>query len=109
MALASGYGFEADMYSIQRDDDQFLKPFRRPQFAFDETPGRYLISAPKEFYDSVNIGRDTPFPDQARIGSVGGTNAKLLFTDGEWFLDLPLSRLREAHEGWLPTYMSKVD
>ena len=109
MALASGVGFEADLYDIAREDESFPKPYRISQLAFEESTGRYLISAPKDFYEKVNIGRDTHFPTQAIIGKILGRNATFSLTDGEIIVDLPLSALGAAHEGWLPDYMGKVE
>jgi len=38
----------------------------------------------------------------ARVGEVGGD----AFASGPLF-SIPLARLREAHEGWMPAYMDR--
>lgn len=74
---------------------------------FSESQGRYLVAARSE--DAVfDLIGDVP---ALYVGSVDNTGAITLLHDvrtGEKTV-LPLKTLREAHEGWLPGYMSAVD
>ena len=57
---------------------------------------------------SAAAAAGVPVNDVATAGSIGDPRVHL---SGEFgvLIDLPLTRLRDAHEGWLPRYMSKVD
>ena len=89
MALASGQGWS-----------------QAPEFGgiemFAEDQHRYLIAITSP-HDIHKLSREA---------GIHSTNAGSLYDDGTAMLagiEFPLSKLREAHEGWLPTYMSKVD
>ncbi|MEM1036358.1 MAG: phosphoribosylformylglycinamidine synthase subunit PurL [Pseudomonadota bacterium] len=84
------------------------------EFLFGETTGRYLISTGKisEIYE---IARK----HEIEVQDCGAFSSPQMYraTDLsiEWVseraptLYIPLSRLREAHEGWLPSFMNTVD
>ena len=90
-----------------------LVPDREPETEraepglFGEDQGRYLIAANE---DQVREWQSQGFLPTA-LGKFGGDSVVLrtgLGQDGAEFSVL-LSKLREAHEGWLPAYMNSVD
>lgn len=121
MALASGVRVfvSAEHLAIQNSEE--VKQ-HYAALMFSETSGRYLVSAPEERVqevwaqaDSAGIARS--FGGSGLVGSLEDTDwdAQYDLVLSEFDIsfkdrvDLPLSRLREAHEGWLPTYMNTVD
>jgi phosphoribosylformylglycinamidine synthase len=89
MALASGQGWS-----------------QAPEFGaiemFAEDQHRYLLA----------VATPIEIHKLAKSAGIPSTNAATLYDDATAMLsgvEFPLSRLREAHEGWLPAYMSKVD
>jgi phosphoribosylformylglycinamidine synthase subunit PurL len=92
MALAGDLGVELFVYEG-----------RQPEHAmwFGEDQGRYVIAAePSRAEDIISRAKVLALP--ARI--VGRTGGDVLAKPGEE--PLPLAKLREAHEGWLPRYMT---
>jgi len=99
MALASGIGV------------QLTSPpagVSAAGWAFGEDQARYLVAWPVDDIDSGGAKdfaqlmldssmRDFPW---MKVGVVGGDR---VIVDG--LMDVPLSTLRAAHEGWLPNYM----
>ncbi|MGB2176962.1 MAG: phosphoribosylformylglycinamidine synthase subunit PurL [Hyphomonas sp.] len=90
-----------------------LVPDREPETEraepglFGEDQGRYLIAANE---DQVREWQSQGFLPTA-LGKFGGDSVVLrtgLGQDGAEF-SVPLSKLREAYEGWLPAYMNSVD
>jgi len=100
MALASGVGLEVDFLHVENREKTI--PIR--DRAFSEDQGRYLIAAPAAVYDRMKLGSGDDFPAQHPAGKVGGDDLRFAHGGDLWF-DLPLSKLRAAHEGWLPAYM----
>jgi len=84
MALAGGIGAHLD----RLDDD--------PAAAFGEDQGRYVVTAPPGYYDSLI---EVPVA-VLRIGVTGGRTVN--FLDKE----IPLAELRAAHEGFFPKLMN---
>ncbi|MEL7033747.1 MAG: AIR synthase-related protein, partial [Pseudomonadota bacterium] len=110
LALGSGIGVTIDAYNMTHNNQEnFVLPYKPAQLLNDETPGRFLIAASRDAYSKMNIGKDGYFPAQAVVGTMGGDTVRFTLTEGELVSETPLSRLREAHEGWLPTYMAAVD
>jgi len=99
MALASGVGVK-------------LSPppggISAAGWAFGEDQARYLVAWPGDENDSggprdiAQLVLDRPSRDFPciKVGVVGGDR---VIIDG--VMDVPLSTLRAAHEGWLPNYM----
>ena len=67
---------------------------------FGEDQGRYLVGAPPGV-DVLALARSAGVP----VSVVGGAGGQALSVQGVF--SLPLGRLREAHEGWLPAYMGE--
>jgi phosphoribosylformylglycinamidine synthase len=89
MALASGLGVTLAATSATHAHG----------FLFGEDQGRYLIATPDP--EAIIARALAAGVNVALVGQAGG-NA---FASGELFA-IPIARLREAHEGWLPAYMS---
>jgi phosphoribosylformylglycinamidine synthase len=92
MALASGVGLVLDV--VEED--------RAAEFLFGEDQGRYLIAAAQP-NAIVALARSAAVP----IVSVGRTGGPDFAIEG--LFRLSLGQLREAHEGWMPTYMNSLD
>jgi len=67
---------------------------------FGEDQGRYLVAA-SPGVDVLELARSAGVP----VSVVGGAGGQALSVQGVF--SLPLGRLREAHEGWLPAYMGE--
>ncbi len=72
--------------------------------AFGEDQGRYLVATPRERAEVMvaYLKESQKYPLQARIVATIGGDA--ITVPGEE--PLPLARLRQAHEGWLPGFMA---
>jgi phosphoribosylformylglycinamidine synthase len=97
MALASGVGASFTGGP---------KSFRQDELLFGEVQARYVFAVPaakqaalEAELDAIRKAHGDIF---ARLGAFGGDS--IVCADAK--LSLPLSALRAAHEGWLPTYMS---
>ena len=91
MALASNVG-------VTLDEDTGL-PIHAALFGEDQA--RYLLAAPPEAVAQIAHDAAAAGVVAARIGVAGGADIVV-----EGVMSLPLERLRQAHEGWLPAYMS---
>jgi phosphoribosylformylglycinamidine synthase len=87
MALASGVG--VTLHLPNRNAHALL---------FGEDQGRYLLGV-KRGVDVLAAAGAAGVPASV----VGGAGGEALAVEG--LFALPLSRLRESHEGWLPAYM----
>jgi len=89
MALASRVGVTLDATSAAHAH----------VFLFCEDQGRYLVStgAPEPVIAAARLAG----VNLARVGVAGGEAFA-----SEGLFSIPLERLREAHEGWLPAYMA---
>jgi phosphoribosylformylglycinamidine synthase len=67
---------------------------------FGEDQGRYLVTARREDRDEIGIRGEQSGVSTSWIGDTGGDRIIL----GP--VNVAVNRLREAHEGWLPGYMS---
>jgi hypothetical protein len=78
---------------------------------FCESSARYLIAVPQASQSEIVRRGNELSINAGWCGSVNGDH--LVFveepTKARKVAELPLPRLREAHEGWLPAYMSEVD
>ena len=72
---------------------------------FVEHQGSYMIAVSPDKLSSV---QDRAQSAGIYAGKQGELKGDAIILNGD-AINLPLARLREAHEGWLPTYMSKVD
>ncbi len=91
MALASGVG-------MRLTEDSGL-PIHAALFGEDQA--RYLLAVPPEAAAQIAHDAGAAGVVLAKIGQAGGPDVVV-----EGVLSLPVERLREAHEGWLPAYMS---
>ena len=78
---------------------------------FSEDQGRMIVST-----NQLEKWQKLALQAGIRITEIGGVksfpNKELILNEPGVCLggeNLPLAKLRDAHEGWLPTYMSKVD
>lgn len=96
MALASGVGVEFTGGPPS---------FRQDELLFGEVQARYAFAVPpnrQAEVDAVLADLAKAHGDIfARLGAFGGD--KIVCADAK--LSLPLARLRDAYEGWLPAYM----
>lgn len=75
---------------------------------FGEGIGRFVVSVPKICLpDARNTAHASNIPFSVIGDTVPGTGLTLVAESP--VLDVNLEHLREAHEGWLPSYMSKVE
>lgn len=98
LALASGVGITFGFQGDQTDQAEL----------FGEEQGQYLIALPEAAFaqfENLAQSADIQYLDFAKFEGASITG----ITSSGKKLNVPLSRLREAHEGWLPTYMSKID
>ena len=91
MALASNVGINLDATSA----------LHAHAFLFGEDQGRYLVAIDQPD-QLVALAHAASVP-AARIGLAGGDS----FASGPLF-SIPLYRLRETHEGWMPAYMDQL-
>ncbi len=68
---------------------------------FGEDQARYLLAVPADAVAQIAHDAAAAGVALARIGQAGGSNVVV-----EGVLNLPLERLRQAHEGWMPAYMA---
>lgn len=112
MALAAGIGVElfstkgtvlSDVHSMMVTK----KPAELTKALFSEDQGCYLaaVTPTAEILQFMSAATSRGYENSYQIFGVFGGEGILV----EGALNLPLSRLREAHEGWLPNYMSSVD
>ncbi|MCC7267316.1 MAG: phosphoribosylformylglycinamidine synthase subunit PurL, partial [Caulobacteraceae bacterium] len=86
MALASNVGLALDAPQSPLGD------------LFGEDQARYLVATPDA--DAVLAAAKAAGAPAARIGAASGAGLSVA-----GLIDLPLERLRAAHEGWMPAYM----
>ena len=72
---------------------------------FVEHQGSYMVAVSPAKVDEVLSRAKTAGIYAGKQGGIGG-DAMVL---NENAINLPLAKIRDAHEGWLPNYMSKVD
>ena len=104
LALASGMGMTVSIEDIGPNKAAALN-------LFCEASARYLIAIPQSSQSEI-VRRGSELSINAGwCGSVDGDS--LVFIEepvkARTVAELPLTRLREAHEGWLPTYMNTID
>ena len=72
---------------------------------FVEHQGSYMVAVSPANVDEVLNRAKTAGIYAGKQGDIGG-DAMVLNRDA---INLPLAKIRDAHESWLPTYISKVD
>ncbi|MEQ9435514.1 phosphoribosylformylglycinamidine synthase subunit PurL [Hyphomonas sp.] len=75
---------------------------------FGEDQARYLVAMSDDALSALAPRATEAGLDYFAFAKFEGEALSGITSDGHE-VNLPLSRLREAHEGWLPTYMNKVD
>ncbi len=110
MALAGNRGF---LY--QKEVDFSGQGFEEHVNAFSEDQGCYLVAVDAENHGNIAdkiIGSQAPFDQQDRIEFFMVALLDEAFDDGIGItgeVELPLAKLRTAHEGWFPAYMDAAD
>ncbi len=94
MALASGVGLQLGYQGASTDHGVF----------FGEGQASYLISIHPLAFDEVEERLEAAELPCDITGAAGG-DALVLTGAGGVLCTIPLARLREAHEGWMPAYM----
>ena len=104
LALASGIGMTVSIEDIGPGKAASLN-------LFCEASARYLIAVPQSSQSEIVRRGNELSINAGWCGSVKGDS--LVFIEepvkARTVAELPLSHLRDAHEGWLPNYMNEVD
>jgi phosphoribosylformylglycinamidine synthase len=95
MALASKEGLHI---GIQGDDEGDVG------FFFGEDQARYLIAIDDEKTQSVMAKLEAADITYLVLGTAGGDTFSVSGSNGR-IVNIPLARLRAAHEEWMPSYM----
>ncbi|MEM9667869.1 MAG: phosphoribosylformylglycinamidine synthase subunit PurL [Pseudomonadota bacterium] len=108
IALASGFGAEI---AVRYPGENGLLRELLARDLFDETTARYLLALEEVSASTILQLASEHAITVARAGQMGGANIDLASFEklGKTARSLPLSRLREVHESWLPNYMNKID
>jgi len=99
MALASGMGMIFDPTVYKRLNNR--------TWLFGEDSGRVLLAI-TDFADSGLVQLCAENDLEVYVVGQFNENAEQHIVMGT-YADLPLTKLREAHEGWMPAYMDGVD
>jgi len=78
------------------------------QELFGEDQARYLVAMSRDALDDLGARATEADIGYFAFANFEGEGLSGITSDGHK-VDLPLSTLRDAHEGWLPTYMNTVD
>ncbi len=95
MALAGGVGVRLHLTS--------LGPLAPHAALFGEDQARYLLAVAPERVEDVLARAETA---EVPVRPIGETGGDAIVVDS--LFDVPLARLREAHAGWFPRFMSRV-
>lgn len=98
MALSSGIGIKFGFQGDQADQAEL----------FGEEQGQYLVAMSEAAFEQFEILAREAGIGYLDFAKLEGTGIVGTTSSGKT-LNISLSKLREAHEGWLPGYMSKVD
>ncbi len=96
MALASRVGAHVSIQSNLPDAAIF----------FGEDQGRYLLALPIDRLDALDAAAEAAGVAYFVIGKAGGCELALEGADGP-LCAVDLDDLRDAHEGWMPTFMGE--
>jgi phosphoribosylformylglycinamidine synthase len=94
MALATGLGVS---FTFQTD-------FNDAEDMFGEAQGLYLVAFPDGSADRFERAVEATGVQYLMLAEFGGEAIRGITSSGKK-VDVPLSKLRAAHEGWLPAYM----
>ncbi|MCB9961329.1 MAG: phosphoribosylformylglycinamidine synthase subunit PurL [Hyphomonas sp.] len=98
LALANGTGakftFQGDLKGLQE--------------LFSEDHARYLVALSQDNLNELDYLATEAGASYLVFAEFGGDAIAGILSDGTK-IDVPLSHLRAAHEGWLPSYMNSVD
>lgn len=120
MALASGLSATLHLDDPANDDNAGAFVSQWAQVLFGEAQGRCLVSCAAPVFSkvvstanahAVRVTGDGSYSNSplGEFKSEGVSRLKIYEEEFSNKLDISLTRLREAHEGWLPNYMDKVD
>ncbi|MEZ5954496.1 MAG: phosphoribosylformylglycinamidine synthase subunit PurL [Hyphomonas sp.] len=104
LALSSGMGVTLSVEDISPAEGGFAD-------LFCEAQARYVLAVdPAALPRIVELGNSAGI-NAGWCGKAGGDSLVFIQepSDGRELMSLPLARLREAHEGWLPGYMNAVN
>lgn len=110
LALGSGHSLTLDvsMERLSRDRDDLIP------FLFGEDQGRYLIAVKPDqensFHDITDKHADVPVLMMGSVEIEDSRDEILFSTDvrAGTAIRVTLSKLREAHESWMPDYMNAI-
>ena len=94
MCLSSGLGMEI---GIQGDGPDH-------PFFFGEDQARYLVAVDPSMVDALIGALEAEGLEYLMLGAAGGASLSINGSDGP-LVEIPLDKLRAAHEGWLPSFM----
>jgi phosphoribosylformylglycinamidine synthase II len=116
MALASGVGLKIDESGWQGIVEPQTIPETRLGYFMGEDTGRYLLAlSPQKASVFIEIATGTSGIEFHEVGFLSNTHRGPARIYSDQVIEIhhheriPLARLREAHEGWLPNYMSSVE
>lgn len=103
MALASGVGITVSVEDISADNETTLD-------LMCEAPSRYLVTAPVASQAEIIRRGNELSLNAGWCGKAEGESIVFIKNSesSQLISRVPLSQLREAHEGWLPAYMNSV-
>jgi phosphoribosylformylglycinamidine synthase len=121
MALASNLKLYADLDNAAAATWSAGSSFSVTEFLFSEDSGRFLVSAEDAepiYKKALDAGIPASFIGFGSFFELSEIDSGIEWGDDDIILEndvdgsgafIPLSRLRQAHEDWLPTYMNSVD
>jgi phosphoribosylformylglycinamidine synthase len=74
-------------------------------FFFGEGQGRYLVACGPDDFENIMEAAEDRGIETLALAEAGGDRFVVTGSDGP-LADIPVERLREAHEGWMPAYMN---
>ncbi|MDB5431055.1 MAG: phosphoribosylformylglycinamidine synthase [Caulobacter sp.] len=95
MAMASKVGLT---FGVQGDGPDH-------GFFFGEGQGRYLVACPAEHAENIIEAGEDRGVESLALGEAGGERFVVIGADGE-LASIPVDRLRDAHEAWMPGFMN---
>ena len=120
MALSGGVTLKLSLDDPADDGHEGTFAQLWAQILFGETQGRYLVSCSRSEFarivelanaEGVRMTGDGTYSKSPLGTAISEEQTSVGFSEEEFSnsFELSLAPLREAHEGWLPSYMDKVD
>ncbi|WP_342360668.1 phosphoribosylformylglycinamidine synthase subunit PurL [Terrarubrum flagellatum] len=103
MAIASGIGAKLDFMDVPGAHREIPGDMPSHAFLFGEDQGRYIVTCTRD--QLLQLQRDA-IAAGVPTWHLGMTDGDALVLPGE--APVSIASLREAHEGWLPSYMAKA-